>query len=87
MARRSSIGIAVALGAVLLLWVLIRSTSTRQDPKTLRVGVVLPLTGDLATYGRNAKDGIELAEEELKNRHTSGSIAESVGRATAELPG
>jgi branched-chain amino acid transport system substrate-binding protein len=30
----------------------------------VRVGVVLPLTGDLAAYGNNAKDGIELAAQE-----------------------
>src|ERR1039458_3494177 len=63
MARRPSIWIAALLG--LFAWFLVESCTSRQDSNLLRVGLVLPLTGDLASYGNNAKDGIELAETEL----------------------
>jgi len=41
--------------------------------RELRVGVVLPLTGDLAAYGSNARDGIELAAEQLNDTPGGGS--------------
>jgi ABC-type branched-subunit amino acid transport system substrate-binding protein len=40
------------------------------------VGVVLPLTGDLANYGKNAKDGIDLAAEELNEQSAKGNPRE-----------
>lgn len=33
--------------------------------KSFRIGAVLPLTGSLATYGQNARDGAQLAIEQL----------------------
>ncbi|HVZ17418.1 MAG TPA: penicillin-binding protein activator [Terriglobales bacterium] len=63
MTRRLSTWAAVTLG--LFAWFLCLSCSSRSSSDVLRVGVVLPLTGDVATYGNNAKDGIELAEQEL----------------------
>ncbi len=66
MARRPSTWVAATLG--LFAWFLVQSCSSPQNPNVLRVGVVLPLTGDVAAYGNNAKDGIELAEEELNAR-------------------
>ena len=31
----------------------------------IKIGAILPLTGDAAIYGKDAKEGIDLAEEEI----------------------
>ena len=36
-------------------------------PKEIAIGVLLPLTGDLATYGENGKYAIELAEKDIND--------------------
>ena len=61
------------VGATLLVMMVMlagcQQKQTQQPPRTqqrtVKIGAVLPLTGDLATYGRNAKEGIELAAEEV----------------------
>jgi branched-chain amino acid transport system substrate-binding protein len=45
-----------------------RRESGATQQTTLKIGAVLPLTGDLATYGQNAKEGIELAVEEINSQ-------------------
>ncbi len=35
------------------------------EPGVIKIGAILPLTGDAAMYGQLAKDGMELAKEEL----------------------
>lgn len=37
----------------------------RETAQTLKLGILLPLTGDAASYGENVKNGIELANKEL----------------------
>jgi len=70
MAKRTRIALIVAIcGLVFLVaWMINHSGTSRVGENTLRVGAVLPLTGDLAAYGNNSKDGIELAEQELNDR-------------------
>jgi len=34
----------------------------------IKIGAILPLSGDLATYGNNAKRGIELLQDEINNK-------------------
>jgi branched-chain amino acid transport system substrate-binding protein len=68
-----------AVGAVVLIMVIMLAgcpqKRTSQPPtlpttkqQTIKIGAVLPLTGDLATYGQNARDGIELAKEEVNSK-------------------
>jgi branched-chain amino acid transport system substrate-binding protein len=39
----------------------------KKEEKEIKIGAILPLTGDGAKYGEEAKNGIELALEELKD--------------------
>lgn len=39
----------------------------KKQPEEIKIGAILPLTGDGAKYGEEAKNGIELALEELKD--------------------
>lgn len=57
---------------IAIFWFANRSTNQTEAELNLRVGVVLPLTGDLASYGKNAKDGIELAAQELNSMASKG---------------
>jgi len=49
----------VALAVVLII------TQTKKEPREIKIGAILPLTGDLATYGENAKEGINLLVDEI----------------------
>jgi branched-chain amino acid transport system substrate-binding protein len=41
---------------------------SRQEPGAIRIGAVLPLSGDVAVYGNNTKEGIELALDEINRK-------------------
>lgn len=55
------VGVVAVVGLVLVLIV----TQTKKEPKEIKVGVVLPLTGSAAVWGENAKMGLEIALEEV----------------------
>jgi branched-chain amino acid transport system substrate-binding protein len=65
-ARTYRIGgiVALAVIAVVVAVVLIGRPSSKLDP--IKIGIVLPLSGSMAEYGQNAKDGLTLAHEELE---------------------
>lgn len=39
----------------------------KEESKEIKIGAILPLTGDAALYGENAKNAIELAKDEVNN--------------------
>lgn len=39
-----------------------------QEPKEIKIGAIIPLTGNFATYGEPVRDGMLLAVEEINNR-------------------
>lgn len=39
----------------------------KKEPETIKIGAILPLTGSAAPYGENAKNGIEIALEEINS--------------------
>jgi len=45
-----------------------------KNEKEIKIGAILPLTGDVAVWGNNTKEGIDLAVEKINN---SGGINES----------
>lgn len=51
--------VVVALVSVLIF------TQTKKGPEVIKIGAILPLTGDGAKYGQSAKKGIDLAVEEI----------------------
>ncbi len=61
---------AIAASIVLALVLLILTTRDSSN-ETVAVGAILPLTGDVATYGKSIKNGIELA---INDVNASGGI-------------
>lgn len=62
--------IAPLLISLLLVFGACRWNQTEQDEKnSIKVGAILPLTGDLAKYGESGKNGITIALEEFKETH------------------
>lgn len=45
--------------AALLIW-----KGVSQDSKSVKIGIIIPLTGDVATYGQDLKKGLDIAFEE-----------------------
>ena len=50
-----------------LLIFLIFNCSKNEQSKILKIGAILPLTGDAASYGKSLQDGIDVAVEEINN--------------------
>jgi branched-chain amino acid transport system substrate-binding protein len=42
-------------------------TSCKEDDTTKKIGIVIPLTGEVATYGESVKKGIDIAYENLRD--------------------
>jgi branched-chain amino acid transport system substrate-binding protein len=40
----------------------------KQKPNEILIGAIMPITGDAAVYGKNCKQGIELAVEEINSK-------------------
>ncbi len=55
----------VAFLSILILPILI-TCSTKQY-ETIKIGAILPLTGDAASYGRSLQNGVEVAVNEINN--------------------
>jgi branched-chain amino acid transport system substrate-binding protein len=53
---------------VLALAILLVVTQTKKEPNEIKIGAVLPLTGDGAKYGIGAKEGIDLALDEINSK-------------------
>lgn len=54
--------VVVALAIVLVV------TKTKKEPKEVKIGAILPLTGDAALYGEISKSAIDLAVEEINSK-------------------
>ena len=59
--------IAFSIGVVAILAALLVACS--RGPETIRVGVLVPLTGGAASYGENARRGAELALKDFSAKH------------------
>jgi len=49
--------IIAVLALVFIVMTVVIFSRTRVNDEEIRIGAILPLTGDLASYGQNAKDG------------------------------
>lgn len=58
-----------SLITVLFLVVLVLTFGCKKEPKEIKIGAILPLTGDLANYGRWAKQGMELALKDARLKY------------------
>jgi len=62
--KKKMVGWIIAVVVVLIL-ILIPALSRQKQPQEIKIGAILPLTGDMAMYGNNDKMGIDLAVEEI----------------------
>jgi branched-chain amino acid transport system substrate-binding protein len=60
--------ISIAIIGVLVIATVLIVTQTKEEPKEIKIGAILPLTGDAAIYGQEIKNGIELALEEINQK-------------------
>jgi len=56
---------AVVVVALAIMFVV---TQTKREPKEIKIGAILPLTGDAAFYGQSIRRGIDLAVEQIRNK-------------------
>lgn len=60
--------ILIALTAIVFVAVIVSIIQDRQPENIIRIGAILPLSGDAAQYGKAAQKGIELAVEEVNKQ-------------------
>lgn len=58
------IGIVVVIAVLVVAFVI---TQTKSEPEEIKIGAILPLTGDAALYGEALKNGIELAVNQIND--------------------
>lgn len=57
--------IKVLIAVMIMLSVFFLVSCTKEKSTEIKLGAVLPLTGDTASYGKNAQNGIDLAVDEI----------------------
>lgn len=62
------IWIIITIIVVVVLAIVLTLTQTREKPNEIKIGAILPLTGDNAVYGVEIKRGIELGAEEVNRK-------------------
>lgn len=53
---------------IVVLVVIFIVAQTKKEPQLIKIGVILPLTGDFSSHGEDAKKGIDLAVEEINSK-------------------
>lgn len=59
--------IGIVIIAVVALAIVFFVNQTKKEPEEIKIGAILPLTGPAAMYGEYAKEGIQLAIDELQS--------------------
>jgi len=59
------VGIILGIIIVVALAIGLIATHTKKEPEEIKIGVSLPLTGEVASYGTRAQRGIEIAVDEI----------------------
>jgi len=59
------IWIGIVILIVVALAIVFFVNQTKKEPEEIKIGVILPLTGEAAKFGQSAKEGIDLAIEEI----------------------
>lgn len=72
MKRKTIIGTLAVLVVLVLGGIVVWRVLGPKEPSVITLGAVLPLTGDIASYGKNAQAGIDLAVEEINKAGSVG---------------
>jgi len=62
---KRNIWIGIGIIVVVALAIVLIVTQTKKEPGEIKIGAILPLTGDAAKWGETSKKGIDLAVEEI----------------------
>jgi len=62
---KRNLWIAIWIAVVVILIAVFIVTQKKSEPDVIKIGAILPLTGDGAKYGQSAKRGIDLAVKEI----------------------
>lgn len=73
-----------SLTLILLLLFFLLQTATADESYTVKVGAILPLTGDLAYVGQDIREGVELALEERGNQQPKIEVIWEDGKFAAK---
>ncbi|MCJ7587393.1 MAG: branched-chain amino acid ABC transporter substrate-binding protein [Candidatus Aminicenantes bacterium] len=65
---KRNIWIGIGIVVVVALAILLIVTQTKNEPKEIKIGVILPLTGEGAVYGEPQRRAAELAVEDINNK-------------------
>jgi branched-chain amino acid transport system substrate-binding protein len=82
---KSKLLLVVVLGACLVLGLFfIARTDNQKEDVVVKIGVLLPLSGELATFGEKIKQGIELAQEDFPTERFTVIFEDARGLAARE---
>ncbi|MDB5259985.1 MAG: branched-chain amino acid transporter substrate-binding protein [Candidatus Nomurabacteria bacterium] len=65
--KKPIVGVLVLTLIVLVVWLFVEERKSSQFSESIKIGYVVPLTGDAATYGEPMKNAASLAVEEINN--------------------
>lgn len=76
-----------AVGTIVVVLLAVLFVVQRRSVRgTINIGVVLPLTGSMAEYGQNGRDGITLASEEIATQHGVRSALRLIYQDSKDAP-
>ncbi|TRZ64898.1 MAG: hypothetical protein D4Q79_00470 [Spirochaetia bacterium] len=61
------IGVIIAIAVIAVGYTLYKGPSQPVSTESIKIGVLTPLTGQIAEYGQNVKAGLDLAVQEINN--------------------
>ena len=59
----------ILIGILIIITIVLINFSMKNQEEVIEIGVILPLSGNAAVYGLSAKEGIELALQDLDNKY------------------
>jgi len=65
---KKKIWIGIGILVVVALAIVLIVTHTEKDPMEIKIGAILPLTGDTAVYGEIVKNSMDLASEKINSK-------------------
>jgi branched-chain amino acid transport system substrate-binding protein len=66
--RHLRVSLATILAIVLVGSLFFANSCAKKEPETIKIGAILPLSGDAAQYGEWGKSGISLAADEINSK-------------------
>jgi len=57
------------IGVLVVIFILIVFSNSRQSGDVVKIGAILPLSGDAANYGEFSKEGLQLAQSDLNKKY------------------